>query len=301
VINCIGFFLLKSDMNKYLSLVKFSHTIFALPFACIGFFLATLLPHSNGFSVIKFMLVICCMVTARSAAMAFNRYIDRDIDAKNLRTAIREIPSGQVPVSNVKYFILINGVLFVFFTYLINPLCFYLSPIALTIVLGYSYTKRFTYLCHLFLGLGLALAPIGAYIAVAAHFDKTPVFFGLAVLFWVSGFDIIYALQDEEFDRKEGLNSIPVLLGRKNALLLSRVLHVMSSLFLITAYCMARADYTSLHFISLAGLISFILMLVYQHSLVSEKDLSKINLAFFTTNGIASLVFGSLMIADLYL
>lgn len=287
-------------MQKYLSLIKFSHTIFALPFAMIGYFLAI---HSNvgiGFSWYKLMLVIGCMVTARSAAMAFNRYIDRDIDAKNQRTAIREIPSGQIKVDNVKYFVLVNCLLFILLTWFINPLCFYLSPVALGVVLGYSYTKRYTFLCHLILGLGLALAPVGAYIAVTEHFHIVPVLLGFAVLFWVSGFDIIYALQDEEFDRSEGLNSIPVLLGRSKALLFSRLLHLISAAFLISAYYFAFRDNSGLGIVSTSGLVLFLAMLFYQHTLVSERDLSKVNIAFFTTNGIASLMFGTLMIVDLF-
>jgi 4-hydroxybenzoate polyprenyltransferase len=287
-------------MQKYLSLIKFSHTIFALPFAMIGYFLAIHAQEGVGFSWQKLLLVIGCMVTARSAAMAFNRYIDRDIDAKNQRTAIREIPSGQVKTDNVRYFIWINCLLFIAMTWLINPLCFYLSPIALGVVLSYSYTKRYTFLCHLILGIGLALAPVGAYIAVTEQFQIVPILLGMAVLFWVSGFDIIYALQDEEFDRTEGLNSIPVLLGKSKALLMSRMLHVLSATFLISAYYLASKDYHELGMASICGLGLFLAMLIYQHTLVSERDLSKVNIAFFTTNGIASVLFGTLMIVDLY-
>ncbi len=287
-------------MNKYLNLIKFSHTVFALPFALIGFFLATNAAKSEGFSLEKFLLVILCMVTARSAAMAFNRYIDRDIDAKNQRTAVREIPSGLIDAGNVKYFIIFNCIAFIATTWFINPLCFYLSPIALLVVLGYSYTKRYTFLCHLILGIGLALAPVGAYIAVAQSFSTVTILLGFAVLFWVAGFDIIYALQDEEFDRQHNLNSIPVYLGRKKALLFSRILHVVSAAFLMIAYYTAQVEYAALGQLSFIGLCLFLLMLLYQHSLVSVKDLSKVNLAFFTTNGFASVVFGSFMIADLY-
>lgn len=286
-------------MQKYLSLIKFSHTIFALPFAMIGFFLAIYANENTAFSWFKLLLVIACMVTARSAAMAFNRYLDRDIDAKNQRTAIREIPSGQVKVENVKYFILINCVLFIILTWFINPLCFYLSPIALGVVLGYSYTKRYTFLCHLVLGVGLALAPVGAYIAVTEQFNIVPILLGMAVLFWVAGFDIIYALQDEEFDRSEGLNSIPVWLGRTKALLFSRMLHLFSATFLVSAYYLATNDYDQLSFISMGGLLLFLGMLIYQHTIVSEHDLSKVNIAFFTTNGIASLLFGIAMVIDM--
>jgi 4-hydroxybenzoate polyprenyltransferase len=287
-------------MRKYLSLIKFSHTIFALPFAFIGFFLATNAISGTGFSLYKFLLVIVCMVTARSAAMAFNRYIDRDIDAKNERTAIREIPSGQLALNSVKFFIGLNCILFIIATYFINQLCFFLSPVALIVVLGYSFTKRFTFLCHLVLGLGLSLAPVGSYIAVTGVFNEIPIFFGFAVLFWVAGFDIIYALQDEDFDRKEGLNSIPVLLGKKNALLLSRILHLISASFLVVAYFTAKTQFPNLEILSTVGLGLFLFLIVYQHSLVSVKDLSKINLAFFTTNGIASVLFGCCFILDLY-
>lgn len=155
------------------------------------------------------------MVFARNAAMAFNRYLDRDIDAKNPRTVMRDIPSGKISARATLIFVIVNCVLFIATTYLINPLCFYLSPIAIFVVLFYSYTKRFTALCHLVLGLGLGLAPIGAYIAVTGQFNIVPVLYSLAVLFWVSGFDIIYALQDEDFDRSEKLHSIPSALGRK--------------------------------------------------------------------------------------
>ena len=181
-------------MKNYLSLVKFSHTIFALPFALIGFFIAIGL-HGHDFKWTTFVYVILCMVFARSAAMAFNRYVDRKIDKANERTAnVREIPNGTIKPTSALVFVIINCVLFIATTYFINPLCFYLSPIALLVVLGYSYTKRFTALCHLVLGIGLGLAPIGAYLAVTGVFDWLPLYFSFAVLFWVSGFDIIYAL-----------------------------------------------------------------------------------------------------------
>ena len=194
-------------MKNYLSLVKFSHTIFALPFALIGFFIAIGV-HGYDFKWTTFIYVILCMVFARSAAMAFNRYVDRKIDKANERTAnVREIPNGTIKPTSALVFVIINCVLFIATTYFINPLCFYLSPIALLVVLGYSYTKRFTALCHLVLGIGLGLAPIGAYLAVTGAFDWLPLYFSFAVLFWVSGFDIIYALQDESFDKQQQLHS----------------------------------------------------------------------------------------------
>ena len=279
-------------MNKYLSLIKFSHTIFAMPFAFIGFFLAT---KSYEFEWITLVYVIFCMVFARSAAMAFNRYIDRGIDTANPRTAkVREIPNGSIKANSALLFVVINSLLFIATTYLINPLCLALSPIALLVVLGYSYTKRFTALCHLILGLGLALAPIGAYLAVSGEFNIIPLFFSAAVLFWVSGFDIIYSLQDEEFDKTHELHSIPVLLGKKNALMLSNILHLLT--FSALSIAGSLGDFSLYYWI---GFSIFSALVVYQHTLVKENDLSKVNLAFFTTNGIASLIFGAFVIADL--
>ncbi|MHB1921846.1 MAG: UbiA-like polyprenyltransferase, partial [Chitinophagaceae bacterium] len=191
----------QQKIKQYLSLVKFSHTIFALPFALIGFFLAIV--HQNkGLSIGLLVAVLLCMVFARSAAMGFNRYLDRVYDARNPRTASREIPSGKVSSRHALIFVIVNCLLFVITTWWINPLCFGLSFIALGVILGYSYTKRFTPLCHLVLGLGLSLAPIGSYLAVTGTFNLLPLLFSLVVLFWVSGFDIIYALQDVSFDRE---------------------------------------------------------------------------------------------------
>lgn len=285
-----------AGINNYLSLVKFSHTIFALPFAIIGFFLAV--SQSNvSINWLTFIYVILCMVFARSAAMAFNRYIDRDIDKENERTAeVREIPNGTIKAKNALYFVIINSVLFIITTYFINPLCFYLSPIALFVVLGYSITKRFTALCHLILGIGLSLAPIGAYLAVTGEFNYLPLLFSFAVLFWVSGFDIIYALQDEEFDKKQQLHSIPVLLGKRNALFFSSFLHVLTAAFIILAGYLGKLGY--LYWI---GASIFILMLTYQHLIVKPNNLSKVNLAFFTTNGVASVVFAIFVLLSLYL
>jgi 4-hydroxybenzoate polyprenyltransferase len=300
-------------MKNYLSLIKFSHTIFALPFALIGFFLAVKnnslaalefslgqdwLPSNGEHSLwVKLVLVVLCMIFARSAAMAFNRYIDRDIDKANERTAtVREIPNGTITPKNALLFVIINCVLFIATTYFINPLCFYLSPIALIVVLGYSLTKRFTALCHLVLGLGLSLAPIGAYLAVTGQFAWLPLFFSFTVLFWVSGFDIIYALQDEEFDKQQKLHSIPVLLGKKGALMLSNVLHVITASIII--YAGFYADLGMFYWIG-AGV--FISLLIYQHTIVKPNDLSKVNLAFFTTNGVASVLFAVFVLLDLYL
>ncbi|MFL5764014.1 MAG: UbiA-like polyprenyltransferase [Bacteroidia bacterium] len=281
-------------ISNYLSLIKFSHTIFALPFAIIGYFLAITFTKS-AFDIRLFALVVLCMIFARSAAMAFNRYIDRTIDEQNARTAVREIPAGIVKPGNALFFVIINCVLFIGATAFINTLCFYLSPVALLVVLGYSLTKRFTALCHLILGLGLSLAPIGAYLAVTGQFDWLPLFFSFAVLFWVAGFDIIYALQDEDFDRSKELHSIPVVLGKKGALMLSNILHAVSAGFII--YAGIYAGFGVSYWI---GTTIYCALLIYQHLLVKPTDLSKVNLAFFTTNGIASVVFAVFVLIDLF-
>ena len=279
-------------MKKYLSLVTFSHTVFAMPFAFIGFFLAVTTTE-HAFEWQKLAMMLLCMVFARNSAMAFNRYLDRDIDAKNPRTKLRDIPAGRISPAAALTFTLINCGLFIMVTWFINPLCFYLSPIALLVVLGYSATKRFTALCHLVLGLGLSLAPIGAYLVVTGHFDLTPLFFSFAVLFWVSGFDIIYAMQDEDFDRNENLHSIPAYLGKVNALRLSTFLHVLSAVFVVMPIFFIDAGI--LYYI---GIAFFCSMLIYQHLLVKPNDLSRVNFAFMTTNGIASVVFAVLFLLD---
>ena len=287
-------------VKNYLSLVKFSHTIFALPFALIGFVLGIKYmddlnnPVEQGLK--KFLLVLLCMVTARSTAMAFNRYLDRHFDKLNPRTAIREIPAGIIKAEKALLFIIINATLFVAATYFINPICFYLSPVALFVILFYSYTKRFTYLCHLVLGVGLSLAPIGAFLAVTGTFALLPLLFSFAVVFWVSGFDIIYALQDIEFDQSQSLYSIPSYWGLKKALNIARLLHVFSAAFIIAAYFVG-----DFNFVYLGGMFVFIGMLLYQHSIVKPNDLSKVNIAFMTANGIASIVFSVFVITALVL
>jgi len=287
-------------MRNYLSLIKFSHTVFALPFAMIGFVLAYLkyLPEDIVFTL---LLVLLCMVLARSAAMAFNRYLDRDIDAKNPRTAVREIPAGVISPRSALLFTIVNCLAFVICTYFINTLCFLLSPVALLVILGYSYTKRFTFLCHFVLGLGLGLAPVGAYLAISGVFHLLPVMIGMSVLLWVAGFDIIYALQDEEFDKSHGLYSIPAFLGKQKGLALSRVLHLICGICMLWVIAsLPDAGYDT-NWLSWVGLAVFISLLVYQHSVVKHNDLTKVNLAFFTANGIASVLFGSILLLDLLL
>ncbi len=308
-----------STLKNYLSFIKFSHTIFALPFALIGFTLGYFYLNSSNlvnsetyknnltlvfrfehiawevtYLIQVFILVIICMISARSAAMAFNRYLDRNIDAKNPRTKIREIPSGIISAKHALLFTIVSCLVFIMSCYFINTLALTLAPIALFIILFYSYTKRFTVLCHLVLGLGLSLAPIGAFIAVTSTFNLLPILFSLIVLFWVSGFDIIYALQDEEFDKENKLYSIPALLGKKNALWVSRTFHIISAIIII---------YIGFQYISKLlyglGAFIFIAMLLYQQSIVKPTNLSKVNIAFMTANGIASIVFAAFVITSL--
>ena len=226
--------------------------------------------------------------------MAFNRYLDRKYDALNPRTAIREIPKGIITPKNALVFTVISCICFVVATWFINRICFFLSPVALAVVLGYSYTKRFTPLCHVILGLGLSLAPIGAYLAVTGEFRLLPILFSIAVICWVSGFDIIYALQDVEFDRSQNLYSIPSWLGKAKALRVSEVLHLLSTIAVVAAGIIGKFGW--LYWL---GVLVFMSCLIYQHSLVKPNDLRKVNIAFMTMNGIASVVFAIFVIADL--
>ncbi len=285
-------------IGHYFSLIKITHTVFALPFALLGFFIG-MAALNQGFDLVVMLLILLCMFFARSAAMAFNRYADRDIDIKNPRTAVREIPSGKLSPQTVLILVVLNCVGFIATTWFINPLCFYLSPLALAIVLGYSFTKRFTQWCHFVLGLGLALAPVGAYIAVTGSFEWVPVLYGLGVLFWVAGFDIIYALQDEDFDQREKLYSIPSRWGKKGGLKMARFIHLLSGLVFSLATFWMVIGFSLNGVLSALGLLVFLLLLLIQHRLVSPGDLSRVNLAFFTTNGLASLTFAGFLILDL--
>lgn len=291
-----------STVKNYLSLVKFSHTIFAMPFALIGFVLGIASLNQSNVQVhlsdlfMRFFLVLLCMVTARSAAMGFNRYLDRHFDQMNPRTAIREIPAGIIKAEKALRFVAINCLIFITATFFINPICFYLAPVALFVILFYSYTKRFTYLCHLVLGVGLSLAPIGAYLAVTGEFNFLPLLFSFAVVFWVSGFDIIYALQDADFDKSQSLYSMPSHWGSEKALIISRLFHLISAGFIVTAYFVG-----DFHWLYLVGLFVFIGMLIYQQSIVKANDLSRVNLAFMTANGIASIVFSIFVITAIIL
>jgi len=281
--------------KSYLSLVKFSHTLFAMPFAMYGLFLG----FSHTLAPINFILllkVIACMVFARNAAMAFNRLIDKEFDAINPRTSARELPQKIIKDKQVLFFIGINSLLFIVTTYFINTLVFYLSPIALFVILGYSLTKRYTLLCHFFLGLGLSLAPIGAYLTVTSEFHYIPVLVSIMVLLWTAGFDIIYALQDADFDNKTGLHSIPSSIGIQKSLILSSILHGVAIILCIVIGLLLKSG-----IYYYVGALVFSGALVYQHLIIKSTDLSRINLAFFTLNGFASLVYGTFAVLDLLL
>lgn len=268
---------LASRVMTYGRMIKFSHSIFALPFALAAFFLATL---REGFEPAKLFWVVIAMVGARSAAMGFNRWLDADIDARNPRTANRELPAGALSKTQVLIFVILSSAALVGAASQLNLMCLVLSPLALAIVFGYSFTKRFTMLSHMVLGLSLAIAPVGAWLAVRGQFEVTPIPIGLAVLFWVGGFDILYSCQDVEFDHKHSLHSIPVRFGVPRALAIARAAHVLAIAFLF-----AVAFVEPLHWSYFAGMTVIAALFAYEHSLVKADDLSKINAAFFTVNG----------------
>jgi 4-hydroxybenzoate polyprenyltransferase len=275
-----------------LEMIKWEHSVFALPFALCGAMLA-----AGGMpSLSQLGWILLCMVSARSAAMAFNRLADVHIDAANPRTATRALPAGILSQKFVALFIVISCAVFVLASAQLNRLTFYLSPLALAIVLLYSYTKRFTRWSHLVLGFALGVAPAAAWIAVRGSLDVRILILTLAVTLWVGGFDVLYACQDIDFDRSHGLNSIPQAYGIRSALLLSRVFHLLMLLLLL-----ALVLTFGLGKIAIAGLLAVGLLLAYEHSLVSATDLSKLNAAFFTMNGVISVVFFIFVAADILL
>lgn len=271
------------QIKNYASLVKFSHTIFALPFAFIGYFLAV---QQSYFSWATLIPVVLCMFFARNTAMSFNRWADRKFDAANPRTAKREIPQGIISDKNALIFCAVNAALFVGTTAFLNKLCLALSPVALVIIVGYSLTKRFTALCHFILGLGLSISPIGAYIAVTGKFAVLPLLFSAVLLLWTAGFDILYALPDEEFDREHHLHSIPSMMGRRSAIRLSTLIHVACA---ITTLYIGIYEVDSIFY--RIGTMLFICCITYQHGIVSSNDISRVNITFTTINGIASMAY----------
>lgn len=280
-----------ATLRNYASLVKFAHTIFAMPFALAAFLLALQEPDAHRFTWLLLLQIVGCMVFARNAAMGFNRYADREIDARNPRTAGRDIPAGRISPRQALLFTVVNAVLFTFVAGSINPLCWRLSFVALAVLLGYSYLKRFTWLCHFGVGAALCIAPVGAFVAVTGRLTVPVLLLSLMVFFWSSGFDILYALADEEIDRAQGLHSIPQRFGRKGALRISWAVHLPE--FVLVPLFLLRAGLTDVWGWA-AGLV-FLALLVWQHCIISPRDLSRLNAAFFTANGIASLVFGALV------
>ncbi len=281
-----------THLKDYFSLVKFSHTAFALPFALIGYTAGGL---AVGFDPWVLVGVLGCMVFARNAAMGFNRLIDRRFDAENPRTAGREIPAGKISPRAAGWFVGVNAAAFVTVAGMFNLLTLCLSPVVLLVVLGYSYTKRFTALCHLVLGLGLAMAPSAAYIAVTGSLAGAMVGLSVLVFTWVAGFDIIYALQDIDFDRSERLHSIPAALGVRGALRVSGGLHVVTVAMVVWLGWLLPLS-AAFYWVG-AGL--FLALLGYQHGIVRPGDLSKIGPTFGLTNGLASFLYAVFVILGL--
>ncbi len=275
-----------------LEMIKFEHTIFALPFAIMSAFIA-----AEGLPTLsKLGWILVAMVGARSCAMAFNRLADAEIDSENPRTAMRAIPAGLITKGAVWVFTLISAGLLVFAAWRLNLLAFALSPVALAVIMGYSYAKRFTSLSHFWLGLALSISPVGAWIAIKGRFDWTPIILCFVVLLWTAGFDIIYACQDVNFDKKHGLHSIPARLGIRWALWVSSALHVVAVLLL---YCIPYLTELGLFYYIGVGIV--VLIFIYEHAIVKPNDLSRVNLAFFTLNGMISLVLMVLSITDILL
>lgn len=274
----------------FMEMIKFTHTIFALPFAFTGALLA-----AGGFpSIHQTLWIILAMVGARTAAMAMNRLIDAEIDARNPRTAVRAIPAGLLSKGLTFIFIIASTALLLFSAYMLNPLCLKLSPIALAFLLLYSYCKRFTSLAHVVLGICLAAAPIGAWVAIRGTIDAPALILGGVVLFWVAGFDILYALQDLDFDRAAGLHSIPVLLGVNGSLLAARVFHLIMIALLFTLYSLM-----GLGPIFLVGIVVTTAMLLYEHWLLKDGNLDKLDAAFFNMNGYISIAIVLFTAADI--
>lgn len=272
-----------------LEMIKFEHTVFALPFALLSALLA-----ARGIPEWRTLgWILVAMVGARSAAMAFNRIADLHYDALNPRTANRALPRGILTVGQVVVFTVVSAAVFVFASWQLNPLCFALSPVALLWIQGYSYTKRFTALSHLWLGLSLGIAPVGAWLAVRGQFDLVPALLSLAVMLWTAGFDIIYSLQDVEFDRRVGLRSLPQTLGEARALWLSRLMHVGMLALLVLVGGMARLSWGYYAGVAVAGLL-----IAYEQSLVKPHDLSRVDLAFFTLNGWVSVLLFAFTLVD---
>lgn len=281
-------------LKTYLEMIKFEHSVFALPFAMIGMIWSSVSVGSTGWPGWQvFGLIVLCMITARSAAMAYNRIADKEIDAKNPRTKIRAIPSGLLKLKQVNLFFYASCILFFAGAALLNTLTLILSPVALFAILFYSRTKRFTPLCHFVLGVSLGIAPAAAWAATTASLSWTVLPVCLGVMFWTAGFDVIYSLQDEDFDRENGLRSLPETYGKTKALKISRASHACA----ITSFSIA-AFMMGVGIIGWAGVVFAAALLIYEQSLVKPDDLSKVNMAFFTLNGFVSIGFFVFVLLD---
>lgn len=281
----------RGRMVDYSNLVKLPHTIFALPFALVG---ATLASYTHPVRPRDLALILVAFTAARFAAMGFNRIVDRAIDARNPRTAMREIPAGKLTVGQATAAVVVACCVFMGAAALLNPLCLALAPFALGWILFYSYTKRFTRWAHLVLGLGLAIAPVGAYLGITGSWNPALLVIAGAVLCWVAGFDILYSLQDMEFDRAQGLHSVPAALGARGALVVSRVLHgACAALFVVLGVLVPPLG--ALYFAATAVIT---VMLVYEQSLVRADDFSRIDAAFFNINGAISVLFFALVLVE---
>ena len=285
-----------SKILDYLRLVKFSHTIFAMPFALLAFTYAWVTSEPSHPLWLLLLQVVGCMVFARNVAMGFNRWADRDIDAENPRTAMREIPAGKVSPRGALLFIVINAILFIVVATTINPLCGWLSPVALAIVMFYSYCKRFTALAHIVLGVSLGIAPVGATMAVMGEAPLECWILALVVMSWCAGFDIIYALQDAEFDRQRGLHSIPSHFSATTSLIISGLLHMLSIALLLW-----YATYQPQSWLLYLGCAIFTAIVASEHYIVTPTRQRNIGIAFGTFNALASLSLALCLIANLLL
>ena len=278
------------DFITYFKMIKFEHSVFALPFALMAMVLAANgLPNSH-----TILWIVIAMVSARTVAMGTNRYVDRFIDAANPRTKNRDLPKGNISANKTLAYTITFTVIYFFSAYMLNRLTLILSPIPIILFVLYSYSKRYTAFCHLLLGISLGLAPIGAWIAVTGSITIVPIIISLAVIFWVAGFDMLYAIQDMDFDRENNLFSIPALIGVRVTLILSKISHIITLIFLVSLFFNS-----SLGYIYISGLIIISAFMAYEHSLLSKEDLSKLNIAFFNINAYISVTLGLFTIADI--
>lgn len=278
----------------FLEMIKIEHTLFALPFAFMGALLGSVVKFHHLPSWPQIGWILLAMIGARSAAMGLNRVIDKVFDAKNPRTSMRAIPAGLISSKEAIIFVIISLIVLFVAAYNLSPICIKLMPIAVFLLVFYSYTKRFTWACHIYLGMTVALAPLGGWVAVTNEFSWTAIVFYVAIVFWLAGFDTIYATQDVDFDRKEGLHSIPSKFGIPKALLIARWFHIVTAAGFIGLFFL-----TNLSWVYLAGVLIAYALLMYEHLIVKPTDLTRLNTAFFTLNSTLSIVVFLFTLIDL--